>query len=42
MTAQRETNGRTSTEVLQYEVDKGVATIWLNRPEVGTASIGSC
>jgi enoyl-CoA hydratase/carnithine racemase len=35
MTVQSEANGRTSSsEVLQYEVDNGVATIWLNRPEV--------
>jgi len=35
MTVQREANGRTSSsDVLQYEVEDGVATLWLNRPEV--------
>ena len=28
------TNGQVATDVIQYEVDNGVATIWLNRPEV--------
>ena len=35
MTVQAETNGRPATEeFVQYEVTDGVATIWLNRPEV--------
>ncbi len=35
MTVQAETNGRPTTEeFVQYEVTDGVATIWLNRPEV--------
>jgi hypothetical protein len=35
MTLQAETNGRPTTEeFVQYEVADGVATIWLNRPEV--------
>ena len=35
MTVQAETNGRPTTEeCVQYEVTDGVATIWLNRPEV--------
>src|SRR5512133_762787 len=35
MTVQAETNGRPTTEeFVQYEVSDGVATIWLNRPEV--------
>ena len=35
MTVQAETNGRPTTEeFVQYEVADGVATIWLNRPEV--------
>ena len=35
MSVQQETNGQLATdEVIQYEVDGGVATIWLNRPEV--------
>jgi enoyl-CoA hydratase len=35
MTVQAETNGRPATdEFVQYEVADGVATIWLNRPEV--------
>src|SRR6266511_2608458 len=35
MTLQAETNGRPATEeFVQYEVSDGVATIWLNRPEV--------
>ena len=31
MTVQEQTK---TSEVLQYEVDDGIATIWLNRPEV--------
>jgi enoyl-CoA hydratase/carnithine racemase len=31
---QQETNGQVATDVIQYEVENGVATIWLNRPEV--------
>jgi enoyl-CoA hydratase/carnithine racemase len=35
MSVQQETNGQLATDdVIQYEVDGGVATIWLNRPEV--------
>ena len=34
MSVQQETNGQVATDVIQYEVDNGVATIWLNRPEV--------
>ena len=35
MSVQQETNGQVATdEVIQYEVEGGVATIWLNRPEV--------
>ena len=35
MSVQQETNGQVATDdVIQYEVDGGVATIWLNRPEV--------
>jgi enoyl-CoA hydratase/carnithine racemase len=34
MGVQQETNGQVATDVIQYEVDNGVATIWLNRPEV--------
>ncbi len=33
MTVETQTNGQATTDVLQYEVDGGVATIWLNRPE---------
>jgi enoyl-CoA hydratase len=35
MSVQQETNGQLATDdVIQYEVEGGVATIWLNRPEV--------
>ena len=35
MTVQEQTSQTaTGSEVIQYEVDDGVATIWLNRPEV--------
>jgi enoyl-CoA hydratase/carnithine racemase len=34
MSVEQETNGQVATDVIQYEVDNGVATIWLNRPEV--------
>ena len=34
MSVQQETNGQVATDVIQYEVENGVATIWLNRPEV--------
>jgi enoyl-CoA hydratase/carnithine racemase len=36
MSAQAQFNGQRTTvaDVVQYEVDDGVATIWLNRPEV--------
>ena len=35
MSVQQETNGQVATDdVIQYEVDNGVATIWLNRPQV--------
>jgi enoyl-CoA hydratase len=35
MGVQQEANGQVATEeVIQYEVEGGVATIWLNRPEV--------
>ena len=35
MTLQAQMNGATATEeFIQYEVADGVATIWLNRPEV--------
>ena len=34
MSVQQETNGQVATDLIQYEVDNGVATIWLNRPEV--------
>ena len=34
MSVQQETNGQVATDVIQYEVANGVATIWLNRPEV--------
>ena len=34
MSVQQETNGQVATDVIQYEVVDGVATIWLNRPEV--------
>ena len=33
---------RSRRDVLQYEVDDGVATIWLNRPHKPTASARSC
>ena len=33
MSVQR-VRGKQATEVIQYEVEDGVATIWLNRPEV--------
>ena len=31
-----------ATEVIQYEVDGPVATIWFNRPRSRTASTGTC
>jgi enoyl-CoA hydratase len=35
MSVQQETNGQVAADdVIQYEVEGGVATIWLNRPEV--------
>ena len=34
MSVQQETNGQVATDVIQYEVVNGIATIWLNRPEV--------
>ena len=34
MSVQQETNGQVASDVIQYEVENGVATIWLNRPEV--------
>ena len=34
MSVQQETETRASEEVIQYEVDGPVATIWFNRPEV--------
>src|SRR5215217_5705630 len=35
MSVQQEADGQVATDdVIQYEVDGGVATIWLNRPEV--------
>ena len=35
MTVQEQTGGQVGTEeVIQYEVNNGVATIWLNRPHV--------
>jgi enoyl-CoA hydratase len=38
MSVQQEAGGRVATDdVIQYEVDGGVATIWLNRPEVKNA-----
>ncbi len=37
MTVQQEADGQVGTDVIQYEVDGGVATIWLNRPEVKNA-----
>src|SRR5215211_6816542 len=38
MTLQAQTNGHLATEeFVQYEVADGVATIWLNRPEVKNA-----
>jgi enoyl-CoA hydratase len=37
MSVQQESGGQVATDVIQYEVDGGVATIWLNRPEVKNA-----
>jgi enoyl-CoA hydratase/carnithine racemase len=38
MTVQEQTDGQVGTEeVIQYEVNNGVATIWLNRPHVKNA-----
>jgi len=33
MTVQQQTSAVTDSDVLQYEVSDGIATIWLNRPE---------